>query len=71
MATAPILAYLDWNKEFHIHIDASNYAIGATLAQTSKHGLDHPIYFANRLLSKAEQNYSTTEQETLGMVCAV
>jgi hypothetical protein len=61
LATAPILAYPDWNKEFHVHIDASNYAIGATLAQTGNHGLDHPVYFASRLLSKAEKNYSTTE----------
>lgn len=71
MATTPILAYPDWNKEFRVHVDASNYAIGATLAQTGNHGLDHPIYFASRLLSKAEQNYSTTEWEALGMVYAV
>ena len=32
LATAPILAYPDWSKEFHVHVDASNYAIGATLA---------------------------------------
>lgn len=49
-------------------MDASNYAIGATLAQVGVQGLDHPIFFASRLLSKAEQNYSTTEREALGMV---
>ena len=43
LATTPILAYPDWSKEFHVHVDASNYAIGATLAQTGMHGLDHPI----------------------------
>ena len=71
MATTPILAYPDWNKEFHVHVDASNYAIGATLAQTGSHRLDHPIYFTSQLLSKAKQNYSTTEWEALGMVYAV
>ena len=25
LATASILAYPDWNKEFHVHVDASNY----------------------------------------------
>ena len=30
LATAPILAYPNWNKEFHVHVDASNYAIGVT-----------------------------------------
>ena len=71
MATTPILAYPDWNKEFHVHVDASNYAIGATLAQIGNHGLDHPVYFASRLLSKAKKNYSTTEREALGMVYAI
>ena len=71
LAMTPVLAYPNWNKEFHVHVDASNYAIGATLAQTGSHSLDHPIYFASRLLSKAEQNYTTTERETLGMVYAM
>ena len=47
LAIAPILAYPDWNKEFHVYVNASNYAIGATLAQTGYHGLDHPVYFVN------------------------
>ena len=71
LATALILAYPNWDKEFHVHVDASNYAIGATLAQIGDHGLDHPVYFASRLLSKAENNYSTKKQEALGMVYAV
>ena len=60
MATTTILAYLDWGKEFHVHVDASNYTIGATLAQTGNHGLDHPVYFASQLLSKVEKNYNGT-----------
>ena len=28
----PILRPLDWNKPFHVHIDASNFAIGCILA---------------------------------------
>lgn len=32
LVSALILAYLDWDKEFHVHVDASNYAISATLA---------------------------------------
>lgn len=54
LVSAPILVYLDWNKEFHIHVDASNFAIGATLAQVGTQGLDHFVFFANRLLSRAE-----------------
>lgn len=71
LVAAPILAYPNWDKEFHLHVDASNFAIGAILPQTGDHGSDHPIYFASRLLSKADKNYSTTEREALGMVYAV
>ena len=28
LTTAPILRSPDWNLAFHVHIDASNYAIG-------------------------------------------
>ena len=34
---APILLALDWNKTFHVHIDASKFAIGCLLAQPGKH----------------------------------
>jgi hypothetical protein len=33
MVTAPILVFLDWSKEFHVHVDAYSIALGAVLAQ--------------------------------------
>lgn len=71
LVSAPILVYPDWNKEFHVHVDASNFAIGATLAQVGTQGLDHSVFFASQSLSMAERNYNTTEMEALGMVYAV
>lgn len=71
LVSLPILAYPDWDKEFHVHVDASNYAIGATLAQVGMQGLDNPIFFANRLLSNAKHNNSLTEREALGMVYSI
>ena len=65
------MAYPNWDKEFHVHVDISNFTIGAKLAQIDDHGLDHPVYFASRLLSNAEKNYSTTKREALGMVYSV
>ena len=33
LTNAPILQALDWNKIFHVHVDASKFAIGCILAQ--------------------------------------
>jgi len=68
LATAPILVHPDWDKQFHVHIDASGIALGAVLAQPGETTVDHPIYFASQRLSNAEKNYTTTEREALAMV---
>ena len=34
MVTAPILGFLDWKKEFHVHVDASCIALGAVLTKS-------------------------------------
>ena len=54
MASAPILVFPDWNKEFHVHVDASSVALGVVLAQPGEGNLDHPITYASRKLSFAE-----------------
>lgn len=68
---APILRAPDWNKIFHVHVDASNFAIGCDLAQPVEHNMDFPISYVSRQLISAEKNYTTTEREGLGMVYAV
>ena len=68
MASAPILVFLDWNKDFHIHINASSIALGVVLAKPREGDLDHPIAFTSRKLSFVEINYTTTEREGLSMV---
>jgi hypothetical protein len=68
MVTTPILVFPDWSKEFHVHVDASSIALGAVLAQPSEGEIDHPLFFSSRKLSTAKVNYTTTEQEGLGMV---
>ena len=71
LVSAPILRPPDWNKVFHVHIDASNFAIGCILAQPGEHNMDFPISYASRQLNDAEKNYTTTEREGLTMVYAV
>lgn len=65
----PILQYPDFSKNFILTTDASNKALGAVLSQGAV-GKDLPIAFASRTLSKAEQNYSTTEKELLAITWA-
>jgi len=71
MVAAPILVFLDWNKEFHVHVDASCIALRVVLAEPGAREIDHPIAFASRKLSNAEKNYTTTEREGLAMVYAL
>ena len=52
---------------FILSCDASNYAISAILSQFPN-GEERPISFANRMLNKAEKNYSTTHKELLAVV---
>lgn len=63
ITNAPVLAYPDFDKQFHINTDASNVAIGAVLQQDQ-----HLISCFSRTLNSAEQNYSTIEKELLAVV---
>lgn len=71
MVTTPILVFLNWKEEFHVHVDASCIVLGVVLTQDGGEGLDHPIVFASCRLSKEEKNYSITKREELAMVYAL
>jgi len=71
MITAPILVFPNWKKEFHVHVDASCIMLCVVLTQPGEGGIDHPIAFASRKLSKKKKNYLTTKCEGLMMVYAL
>jgi len=71
MVTTPILVFPDWNKPFHVHVDASGIALGIVLTQPGEGGIDHPIAYSSRKLSTTEKNYITIEREGLAMVYAL
>ena len=58
-----LLTYLNLSKEFEIHTDASQYQLGAVIAQDNK-----PIAFYSRKLTSCQQKYTTTERELLAIV---
>jgi hypothetical protein len=54
-----------------VHIDASNFVLGVMLGQNLDNTIDIPIYYANRLMNSAKNNYTTTEKEYLVMIHVV
>jgi len=61
MVVSPILVFLYLSNEFHVHVESSSISLGEVLIQLGEGGIDHPIQFASRKLSKSEQNYNTKE----------
>jgi hypothetical protein len=66
--TALILIFPDWNKDFHVHVDASSIELGVIFSQPGDGEIDHPIAFTSRKPSTTEKNYTTIECEGLAMV---
>ena len=51
MVTTHILVFSDWEKTFHVHVDAMDITLGAIMAKLGAGDLDHPIAFASRKFS--------------------
>ena len=43
LVEAPILRFPNWSTKFHVHIDASDLAIGAILTEPGDDGMDYHI----------------------------
>ena len=63
------MAKPDWNREFEIMCDANDFAMGAVLGQLDEK-VFNAIYYASKTFNEAQENYSTTEKETLTIVFA-
>ena len=69
LVQAPIMAAPDWDQEFEVMCDASDFAMGAVLGQRNEK-IFRAIYYASRTFNEAQENYSTTENEMLAIVFA-
>lgn len=67
----PVLRQPNYTRQFIIHTDASNYALGAILAQKDDIGAEYVCAYASRTLRGAEKHYGITEKECLSVVWAI
>ena len=70
LVTAPVLRTPDFDLEFIVTTDASDYAIGQVLSQDDGHG-SRPVAYESRKLTPAELNYPIHEKELLAIVHAL
>ena len=52
--TAPLLRHFDVEKPVRLETDASNFAIGAIIAQQYEEGQWHPVAYYSRKLKDAK-----------------
>ena len=71
LTSAPVLGFVDYNRPFTLHTDASGTGLGAALYQDDDDGRPHVIAYASRGLSKSELNYPAYKWEFLALKWAV
>ena len=70
LTTAPFLKYPDYSKDFILQTDASNFCIAAILLQKYDNIL-HPLSYASRRLTLAEEKYPVMEKEALACIYGI
>ena len=63
LTSSPVLRFFDVNKPATIQADASQNGMGGCLLQEG-----HPVIYASRSLTSAEENYAQIEKELLAIV---
>ena len=63
LSSQPVLKFFDPTKPVKLQVDASKGGLGACLLQDG-----HPVAYASRSLSSAEQNYAQIEKELTAVV---
>ena len=57
----PVLAFVDFEKEFQLETDASSEGLGAVLSQKQADGKWHPVAFGSRELKGGEAKYHSSK----------
>jgi hypothetical protein len=70
VTSAPCLSSPKVDLPYELHVDASQYGMGAVLQQNTGSGL-HPIAFFSKKLNSAQRLYANPKREFLGMISAL
>ena len=62
------LSYPDFTKPFIVDYDAHGFGIGGVLSQVIRPGVEQPVSYFSRTLSKPERKYAVTRKEMLALV---
>lgn len=71
LMSTPVLAAPDFFKPFKLATEACDSGIGAVLLQEYQDGIEHPVAYYSKKLTKSQRNYSTIEKETLALIMAL
>jgi hypothetical protein len=71
LQNTPVLQLFDPDKEVFLDCDASMTAVGAVLNQKDENGLDHPVGYFSKCLSRAESNMCVTRLELFSVITSL
>ena len=71
LSSTPVLHNPDYNLEFILETDASQFGVGAVLLQEDKEGNRRYIDFSAKALNSAQQNYPAMKRELLAGIFAM
>ena len=70
LLTAPIMKLPNFNQEFIVYTDASNFGVAFILVQKGDDDVEYVVQYGSRSMTPTERRYSTTERECLAIVYA-
>jgi len=71
LCSPPVLALPDIGRPYHLHTDASGYAVAAALGQMHEGKTEKPIAFASQKLSGSQLSWPIIEKEAYAIIWAL